>query len=190
MSEIKPFSGGMPRRFILLLIALTAIGPMSLNIIVPALPTIATTLESDPGRVQLLISLYLVGLATSQLVLGPLSDRFGRRPIILLGLRNHHDRQPGGNVCNFHHRLDDRADRAVVRRLDWPGCWTRDDPRPLWTRTRNGDDRPRDHRHGGGSDADTVDRRRHRDILRMARRLSCADTHRRCCCDLVILCTA
>lgn len=86
MSETGPFAGGMPRHLILLLVALNAIGPMSLNIIVPALPAIATTLEADPARVQFLVSFYLLGLATSQIVLGSLSDRFGRRPVMLVGI--------------------------------------------------------------------------------------------------------
>jgi len=73
------------RRLLALLIAMTAIGPLSLNIIVPALPHLAITLAAPVSTVQLIVSLYLVGLAFSQLALGPLSDRFGRRPVILGG---------------------------------------------------------------------------------------------------------
>jgi DHA1 family bicyclomycin/chloramphenicol resistance-like MFS transporter len=73
-------------RVLALLTAMTAIGPMSLNILVPAVPGLAVTLRADPATVQLTLSLYLVGLAASQLVLGPLSDRFGRRPVVLAGL--------------------------------------------------------------------------------------------------------
>jgi DHA1 family bicyclomycin/chloramphenicol resistance-like MFS transporter len=79
--------GAGPRgRLVLLLIAMTSISPLSLNILAPAVPALITTLSADAGAVQLTISLYLVGLAVSQLVLGPLSDRFGRRPVILAGL--------------------------------------------------------------------------------------------------------
>jgi DHA1 family bicyclomycin/chloramphenicol resistance-like MFS transporter len=74
------------RQLMGLLIAMTAIGPMSLNILVPAIPGLVTALETDAGSVQLTVSLFLVGLALSQLVLGPLSDRFGRRPVVLAGL--------------------------------------------------------------------------------------------------------
>jgi MFS transporter, DHA1 family, multidrug resistance protein len=74
------------RRLIPLLIAMSAVGPLSLNILVPALPTLVAVFATDPGPIQLTISLYLVGLAVSQLALGPLSDRFGRRPVVLAGL--------------------------------------------------------------------------------------------------------
>jgi DHA1 family bicyclomycin/chloramphenicol resistance-like MFS transporter len=73
-------------RLLVLLIAMTAIGPLSLNILVPAVPGLAATFAADPAYVQLTISLYLFGLATSQLALGPLSDRYGRRPVVLAGL--------------------------------------------------------------------------------------------------------
>jgi MFS transporter, DHA1 family, multidrug resistance protein len=59
---------------------------LSLNILVPAMPGLATKLAADPARVQLTVSLYLMGLAVAQLVFGPLSDRFGRRPVVLAGL--------------------------------------------------------------------------------------------------------
>src|SRR5580693_1613751 len=68
------------RRVLVLLIAMTAIGPMTLNILTPAVPGLAATFAADPATVQLTLSLYLLGLAVSQLVMGPLSDRFGRRP--------------------------------------------------------------------------------------------------------------
>ena len=75
-----------PWRLLALLMAMTAIGPATLNILVPALPGLVTRLASDTGTVQLTLSLYLLSLATAQLLLGPLSDRFGRRPVVLAGL--------------------------------------------------------------------------------------------------------
>jgi MFS transporter, DHA1 family, multidrug resistance protein len=74
------------RRVLVLLVAMTAIGPMALNILTPAVPGLVATFGTDPASVQLTLSLYLFGLAASQLVMGPLSDRFGRRPVVLAGL--------------------------------------------------------------------------------------------------------
>ncbi len=78
--------GGTPWRLLGLLICLTAIGPTTLNILVPALPNLAQALGSDADTVQLAVSLYLIGLATAQMLAGPLSDRFGRRPVALGGV--------------------------------------------------------------------------------------------------------
>ena len=75
-----------PRALLWLLIAIASVGPMSLNILMPALPGIAVALRSDPQTVQLTLSLYLVCMAISQIVLGGLSDRFGRRPVLIAGL--------------------------------------------------------------------------------------------------------
>jgi DHA1 family bicyclomycin/chloramphenicol resistance-like MFS transporter len=78
--------GGHPWRLLALLIAITSVGPLSLNILTPAMPGMIVSFGADAGIVQLTLSLYLVGMAISQLVLGPLSDRFGRRPVMLAGL--------------------------------------------------------------------------------------------------------
>lgn len=69
-----------------ILVAVTALGPLALNIIMPSMPGLQTVFHADYGTVQLTLSLYLVGFAVSQLVYGPLSDRFGRRPVLLCGL--------------------------------------------------------------------------------------------------------
>jgi DHA1 family bicyclomycin/chloramphenicol resistance-like MFS transporter len=85
-NDVASARRGLSYPLIALLVAMSGIGSLSLNILVPALPDIAARLETDPSNVQLTVSLYLVGLAFSQLLLGPLSDRFGRRPVILGGL--------------------------------------------------------------------------------------------------------
>lgn len=72
--------------FLSLLVALSGLGPLTMQAIMPALPALAHYFREDFAVAQLTISLYLVGLACSQLIVGPLSDRFGRRPVILAGL--------------------------------------------------------------------------------------------------------
>lgn len=69
-----------------LLTALVAFGPISTDMYLPSLPTIGEDLGADVGRVQLTLSLFLAGFALAQLIAGPLSDRFGRRPVLLGGL--------------------------------------------------------------------------------------------------------
>jgi MFS transporter, DHA1 family, multidrug resistance protein len=83
---IKTKSAATPWRLLALLMAMTAIGPATLNILVPALPSLVEVLHSDTDTVQLTLSLYLLSIAGAQLLLGPLSDRFGRRPVVLAGL--------------------------------------------------------------------------------------------------------
>lgn len=77
--------GTTPWKLLVLLMTMTAIGSMSLNILVPAVPKLVQALASDTETVQLTISVYILGLAIAQLFTGPLSDRFGRRPVILVG---------------------------------------------------------------------------------------------------------
>ena len=75
-----------PWPLLLLLMALTSIGPTTLNVVVPALPQMANRLASDAATIQLAVTVYLLALAAGQLLMGPLSDRFGRRPVLLAGL--------------------------------------------------------------------------------------------------------
>ena len=79
-------SAATSRVTLLLLVAMTGIAPISLYMLVPALPVLATSFGRDISIAQMTVSLYMVGIACSQLVMGPLSDRFGRRPVLLAGL--------------------------------------------------------------------------------------------------------
>jgi DHA1 family bicyclomycin/chloramphenicol resistance-like MFS transporter len=74
------------RTILLLLVAMTGVAPISLYMLVPALPELATTFGRDISIAQMTVSLYMVGIACSQIIMGPLSDRFGRRPVLLAGL--------------------------------------------------------------------------------------------------------
>jgi MFS transporter, DHA1 family, multidrug resistance protein len=64
----------------------TLSGTLGMHIFVPALPEAAKDLHATPAALELTISLYILGLAVGQLVYGPASDRFGRRPTLLVGL--------------------------------------------------------------------------------------------------------
>lgn len=75
-----------PKAPFILLVAMTACGTLGMHVIIPALPATARALGMSVGSAQLTITLYLVGLAAGQLVYGPISDRFGRRPVMLAGL--------------------------------------------------------------------------------------------------------
>lgn len=74
------------RWLIVLLGALTAIGPFTTDTYIPAMPEIREHFGVDMGSVQLTLSLAMLGGAIGQLFHGPLSDRFGRRPVLLGGL--------------------------------------------------------------------------------------------------------
>src|SRR3954453_23137731 len=74
------------RTMLLLLVLMTGVAPISLYMLVPALPVLATTFGRDISVAQMTVSLYMVGIACSQIIMGPLSDRFGRRPVLLCGL--------------------------------------------------------------------------------------------------------
>ena len=69
-----------------LIVAITACGTLGMHLIIPALPATAHALHVSPGSIQLTITLYLIGLAIGQLVYGPISDRLGRRPVLIGGL--------------------------------------------------------------------------------------------------------
>ena len=68
------------------LVAISALQPFALNSLAPATPALARNLDASYSAVQLTLSLYLVTVAIAQLVIGPLSDRFGRRPCVLFSI--------------------------------------------------------------------------------------------------------
>ena len=82
----SPPLGRLTRAPFPLLVALTACGTLGMHVIIPALPATARAMDMSIATTQLTITLYLTGLAFGQLFYGPVSDRFGRRPVVLAGL--------------------------------------------------------------------------------------------------------
>ncbi|PCI51226.1 MAG: Bcr/CflA family drug resistance efflux transporter [Alphaproteobacteria bacterium] len=70
---------------VILLTLLTALGPITTDLYLPALPAIQEFFHTDVPTVQLTLSVYMVVFGLCQIFYGPLSDRFGRKPIILVG---------------------------------------------------------------------------------------------------------
>jgi DHA1 family bicyclomycin/chloramphenicol resistance-like MFS transporter len=69
-----------------LLAVLTTLGPMSIDLYLPSLPEIEHLLHASPAQAELTISAYLVGFAAGQIIYGPVSDRYGRKPVLLAAL--------------------------------------------------------------------------------------------------------
>jgi DHA1 family bicyclomycin/chloramphenicol resistance-like MFS transporter len=70
----------------LLLAMLSALGPLSMDMYLPSLPDIAHVLQAPIARVQLTVASYLIGFAVGQVIYGPVSDRHGRRPVLLAAI--------------------------------------------------------------------------------------------------------
>ncbi len=73
-------------RTIVVLGLLSTFGPISLDLYLPALPGLADDLHASASGAQFSITACLLGLALGQLISGPLSDRFGRRRPLIVGL--------------------------------------------------------------------------------------------------------
>ena len=65
---------------------LVAVAQLSTSIYLPSMPAMTAEFATDPATMQLTFTVYMMGAALAQLVIGPLSDRFGRRPVLLVGL--------------------------------------------------------------------------------------------------------
>jgi DHA1 family bicyclomycin/chloramphenicol resistance-like MFS transporter len=89
MTTAVPPSSPQPKpglRFLAPLVLITASGPVSMQMILPALPAIGDHFGVGPAMTHLLVSLALIAFGGAMLVWGPLSDRYGRKPPMLLGI--------------------------------------------------------------------------------------------------------
>ena len=82
MSEVNSLSN----RMIILLAAVSALGPVAMQILLPALPVIKETFLVTDDVAQLTLSLSMLAIAAGTLIYGPLSDKYGRKPIMLIGI--------------------------------------------------------------------------------------------------------
>ena len=74
------------RQIVLTLAALSAVTPLAIDMYLPAFPAIATELHTSIPNVEFSLSLYFFGMAMGQLFGGPISDAYGRRPMVIIGL--------------------------------------------------------------------------------------------------------
>jgi DHA1 family bicyclomycin/chloramphenicol resistance-like MFS transporter len=72
--------------FVPILIAVAVLGPVAIQILLPALPAVQTAFGATTGTVQLVLSVSMLALAVATLIYGPVSDRLGRRPVLLAAL--------------------------------------------------------------------------------------------------------
>ena len=77
---------GFPE-FVIVIASIMALNPLAMDMMLPALPNIGSTFQIVPAnRPQEVLSTFLIGFGVGQFVMGPLSDRFGRRPVLLGGM--------------------------------------------------------------------------------------------------------
>lgn len=86
MSAPSSATAALPKPGLLVLVATTALAPVALNIFIPSLPGLRASLNVDYATAQLTLTIYLAAFAVAQLIIGPLSDRHGRRPVLLSGI--------------------------------------------------------------------------------------------------------
>jgi len=89
--------------FTLLLAVLTAVGPLSTDMYLPSLPAIGQALSGSTSMVQLTLSVFIGGFALGQIFYGPLSDRYGRKPVLVIGLIGY---VAGSLACTFAQHIE------------------------------------------------------------------------------------
>ena len=77
---------GFPE-FVVIIASIMALNPLAMDMMLPALPNIRSAFHlADANRPQMVLSIFIIGFGVGQFVMGPLSDRFGRRPVLLGGM--------------------------------------------------------------------------------------------------------
>ena len=89
---------GFPE-FVVSVAAIMALNPLAMDMMLPALPNISSAFHIVlANRPQMVLSTFLVGFGVGQFVMGPLSDRLGRRPPSLTSERNRQAQRPAGSA--------------------------------------------------------------------------------------------
>jgi DHA1 family bicyclomycin/chloramphenicol resistance-like MFS transporter len=96
----------------LLLGALVAVAPLAMDIYLASMPSMARALGASDERVQLTLSLYMYAWGGAQIFVGPLSDRFGRRPALIAGLALF---MAASIVCATAHQVDTLIAARIVQ---------------------------------------------------------------------------
>ncbi|MCC6467518.1 MAG: multidrug effflux MFS transporter [Alphaproteobacteria bacterium] len=102
---------------LLILVALTGIPTFSINIFVPSMPGLVAYFATSGAAVQLGITLYLLTIGLGQLFFGPISDRFGRRPVLIAGVAIY---MLGSLICVVAPAIDEFLVGRVIQALG--GC--------------------------------------------------------------------
>src|ERR1700727_79418 len=114
---------------------LSAIAPLSIDIYLPALPMLRQALAADEAQTLFTLSAFFIGFAGGQLVFGPLSDRFGRKALLLVGLVVY---VAASIACALAASMTTMVFLAICAGLRWLGrarCGPSDGPRPLRSRS-------------------------------------------------------
>ncbi|MDO9217273.1 MAG: multidrug effflux MFS transporter [Lacisediminimonas sp.] len=96
--DTRPLAQFAHAPLLLLVIAYLMMQPLSTDLYLASLPSLATTFNVPTSTVQLTLSVFVIGFGFAQLIVGPLSDRYGRRPVLLWGLAIY---ALGSALCTF-----------------------------------------------------------------------------------------
>jgi len=107
-------AGERSRLLPVLLTAIVGLGALSIDMFLPSLPAMTAAFDSDAATAQLTVTLFLAGIAASQLLWGPLSDRLGRRRVLLAGLGVY---AVAGTACAFAPTMGTLIAARVVQAL-------------------------------------------------------------------------
>lgn len=86
MSSDKSQHTSTPRHLLPMLMAMVLLSPLAIDIYLPSLPTMAAEFSVSNSEVQSTLILFLFSMGLGQIIIGPLADRFGRRPVALFGI--------------------------------------------------------------------------------------------------------